>query len=124
MKAQLRPRDRLAAALGPDGRVYAIGGSNNGLEVDYVDAYGPMIAFAPASPAAGAMVTVSGSNFAPHAPVTLSFVGMSATIAVGVADGAGNLQGATFTAPPTGSYVVRAVDDFSLYPITRPLVVN
>jgi hypothetical protein len=49
---------------------------------------------------------------------------MSATIAVGVADGAGNLQGATFTAPPTGSYVVRAVDDFSLYPITRPLVVN
>ncbi|MGZ3429840.1 MAG: Kelch repeat-containing protein, partial [Polyangia bacterium] len=49
MKAQIRPRDRLAAALGPDGRIYAVGGSNNGLEVDFVDAYVPSIAFAPAA---------------------------------------------------------------------------
>jgi len=124
MKAQLRARDRLAAALGPDGRVYVIGGSNNGVEVGYVDAYGPTIAFAPASPAAGTMVTVSGSNFAPHAPVTLSLAGTSSAIANGVADGSGNLSGVTFSAPPSGSYVVRAVDDFSLYPVTRPLVVN
>ena len=124
MKSQMRPRDRLAAALGPDGRVYAIGGSNNGLEVDYVDAYGPAIAFAPASPSAGATVTVTGTNFAPNAPVTLSLVGTSGTLASGVADGSGNLAGVTFTAPPSGQHVVEAVDSFSLYPITHPLLVN
>ena len=124
MKAQLRPRDRLAAALGPDGRVYAIGGSNNGTEVDYVDAYGPTIALSPASPSAGATVTVSGANFAPDAPVLLTLASTGALLASGVADGSGNLAGVTFTAPASGSYIVDAIDSFSLYPIRRPLVVN
>lgn len=122
MTAALRARDRLAAAVGPDGRLYAIGGSNNGVEVAFVDAYGPTIAFAPATPAAGATVTVTGASFAPNAPVRLNILGVPIT--TGVADGAGNLVPVTFNAPNSGSHVVQAVDDYSLYPVTRPLTVN
>jgi hypothetical protein len=69
-------------------------------------------------------VTVSGANFAPDAPVLLTLASTGALLASGVADGSGNLAGVTFTAPASGSYVVDAVDSFSLYPIRRPLVVN
>lgn len=124
MTATLRARDRLAAAVGPDGRIYAIGGSNNGVEVAFVDAYGPTIAFAPATPAANATVTVTGANFAPNAPVRLNMLDLGVAITTGVADGAGNLVPVTFTAPNSGSHVVQAVDDYSLYPVTRPLTVN
>jgi hypothetical protein len=124
MTATFRARDRLAAALGPDGRIYAIGGSNNGVEVAFVDAYGPTIAFTPATPTAGAIVTVTGAHFAPNAPVTLTVQDLGVSAATGVADAMGNLPPVTFTAPPTGSHVVQAVDDYSLYPVTRPLVVN
>ena len=80
--------------------------------------------FAPASPSAGATVTVTGTNFAPNAPVTLTLAGAGGPLASGVADGTGNLAGVTFTAPASGTYTVEAVDSFSLYPITHPLVVN
>jgi len=125
------PRARLAAALAADGRVYALGGSYGGsTEKDLVEAYGPVFQLDLAQASAGATVSVKqGDNFAANATVSFSLVHAGTTTPIG--SGTTDAQGVLATpvalglpSVPAGSYVVRAVDNRSLYPVVRPLQVQ
>jgi hypothetical protein len=124
-------RARLAAAMAADGRVYALGGSVAGMaELKTVEAYGPVFTVDATSAAAGAKVHVTaGSNFATNATVTFSLVqgGNSTILGSSTSDGSGVLAAPvelTVPAVAAGSWMLRAVDNRSQYPVVRPLMVQ
>jgi hypothetical protein len=114
------PRGFSGGAVGPDGRVYAVGGHNVAVPLASVEAYGPTIALSPTTAAPGAMVTVSGANFAASARIAVMFGTTPVAIAVTDATGAASL---TFTVPAatSGKYVVTGRDVRSQYPVTATL---
>jgi hypothetical protein len=61
----------VGAATGADGRIYAIGGSNNAGPLSSVESYGPAFSLVPSVGLPGATVSLSGTNFAPNATVTV-----------------------------------------------------
>ncbi len=114
----------VAAAVAPDGHIWAVGGSTNP-ELDgfkTVLIYGPTVAVTPPAAAAGAMASVSGNNFAANATVSVYF-GSTATAPVGT--GTTNASGAlaaaiSFRVPnlAAGEQALIVMDDRSQYPIT------
>jgi hypothetical protein len=114
----------LAAAVGPEGRVHAIGGFENGNYSKRLEVYGPFVTLQPQMGVAGSMSAISGNNFAANARVTVRF--NNVVVGTGMTDGSGALGGVTFQVPAIGAglYAVTAVDHKSLYPVTIPFQVN
>jgi len=118
-----------AATVGPDGRMYTLGGVYNGApNTDSVEVYGPAVSIAPSIAAAGDTITLTGNNFAAMAEVRV-YLGSAkgAALEVGTTDHAGALNSPiAFRVPavPSGNYVITVVDDKSRYPVTWPLRVR
>jgi hypothetical protein len=115
------PRDYAAAAVGSDGRIYVTGGSDNMTfnPTSAVEAYGPITTLSAATGAAGASLTVSGSNFAINATVNVYFDKVTATpIATGTSDGVGALPAVTWKVPAVaaGAHRLIIVDVRSQFP--------
>jgi Kelch motif protein/IPT/TIG domain-containing protein len=109
------------AAVGSDGRIYVAGGSNNMSfnPTSSVEAYGPVTALSAPSGAAGAQLTVSGSNFAVNAAVNVYFdSAASAPIATGTTDAVGGLASVNWTVPAVaaGAHRLIVVDVRSQFP--------
>jgi hypothetical protein len=113
-------RRGFATAIAPDGRLFAMGGDDRVTEVASVEVYGPVVALAPASAAPGAMVAVTGSNFAASAAVAVTLAGV--VVASGVTDANGNAT-LDFAVPNLGqgTYKVAAIDARSQYPVAAEL---
>jgi hypothetical protein len=121
-----RARTALAATVGPDGRIYAIGGSVGTDAMAYVEVYGPIISLSSASGAAGSTLTVSGSNFAKSCAVDVS-IGTQPNIASGNTDGVGSLTANIQLSVPSlaaGTYQVIAVDRCSRFPVHQPFTIH
>jgi N-acetylneuraminic acid mutarotase len=121
----LHARNTMGSTVGADGRIYVFGGDDAGT----AEAYGPKIAVTPNIGAVGSMVTVTGSNFAAHAPVSVYLDSRSSQpIASGTTDDHGTLTAAIWVTLPAvvaGSpHVLVVVDDRSRYPVTAPFTVN
>jgi hypothetical protein len=118
-----------AVTVGPDGRLYAIGGVYDGAaNTDSVEIYGPAVSITPSTAAPGDAITLTGNNFAAGAKVRV-YVGPDAgtPLEIGTTDGAGALSSSiVFRVPslPPGNHVVTVVDDKSRYPVTIPLSVR
>ena len=115
------PRVYAGAAVGADGRIYVAGGSDNMTfnPTNAVEAYGPVTTLSAASGAAGASLTVSGSNFAVNAKVNVYFDSTTGTpIATGTSDAVGALPAATWTVPSVaaGAHSLIVVDVRSQFP--------
>src|SRR5262249_32727053 len=102
-------RTLLGAALGADGRVYAVGGANPQTNTYYGnnEAYGPSISVSPTSGFLGQSVTMSGSNFGANATVRV-YLGTVATgtlLATTTSNGSGGLPGGqvSFSVPLTAT---------------------
>jgi hypothetical protein len=113
--------------VGSDGRVYAVGGITSGA-LGTVEAYGPSIAMAPTSGQAGASISLSGSNFAANANVSVHFgVLTGQLLGTGVTDASGALVAPiSFKIPPVtpAAYKVFVSDDRSQYPVNATLTVT
>jgi Kelch motif len=115
-----------AVTVGPDGRLYALGGIYNGAtETDSVEVYGPVVSVTPSLAMPGSKMTLTGSNFAAHATVRAFLLGPSsgAPLATGTTDATGALRAAVvFPAPSVaaGDYVITVVDDKSRFPVRVP----
>jgi hypothetical protein len=118
-----------AVTVGPDGRLYAMGGVYNGTEnTDSVEVYGPAASLSSSNAAAGDTITLTGNNFAAGATVSV-YLGPAtgAALAVGMSNGVGALDTSIAVRVPAvapGNYVVTVVDDRSRYPVRLPLRVN
>jgi hypothetical protein len=114
-------RVQLGAAVGPDGRIYAVGGLDGAGAVSAaVEAYGPVIALSAGAGAAGSHVQVTGDNFAPSAQVDVFFAGAPAALGTGSTDPSGVLTAPidlTVPSLPPATYPVRVVDRRSLFPV-------
>jgi hypothetical protein len=117
-------RAGVAAAVAPDGHIWAAGGTTN-FELDgfkTVLIYGPSVTVAPAAAAAGAMASVSGSNFAANATVSVYFGSTTtAPVGTGTTNASGTLAAAiSFRVPnlAAGEQALIVMDDRSQYPIT------
>src|SRR5205823_5159694 len=122
-------RRSLAATVGPDGRIYAVGGeTGNGFApTTSVEVYGPVVTANPSSAAPGTSVTVTGNNFAASAAVSVYLGPSTGTLLkTGTTSSTGALAPITFTVPnvPSGDSVLTVVDDRSQYPITLFFRVN
>ena len=114
----------VAAAVAPDGHIWAVGGSTNP-ELDgfkTVLIYGPTVSVTPTAAAAGGMASVSGSNFAANATVSVYFgATTTAPVGTGTTNATGALTAAiSFRVPnlPAGDQALIVMDDRSQYPIT------
>lgn len=120
-------REYLGGAVGSDGRVYAVGGYT-GSAVGTVEAYGPAVAMAPTSGQAGASISLSGSNFAANANVSVRFgVPTGQVLGTGVTDSSGALVAPiSFKIPAVtpAAYRVFVSDDRSQYPVNATLTVT
>ncbi len=114
-------RSTAGCTLGRDGRIYAIGGQIGSTTLNTVEAYGPRLTASPAVISAGALLTITGDNFAPSATVVFTFGAASSTpVATGITNAAGVIVGPLSFAVPavaSGSYEVHAVDNRSRYPV-------
>ncbi len=111
-----------SAARGSDGRLYAMaaGGLGNPLA-----AYGPVLALSARSIAAGAVLTVQGTNFATRAAVKLSWDDATSAIATGQTDDQGRLSPVSVPVPGTpGRHRLYAEDDRSRYRVSAPCTVE
>jgi hypothetical protein len=118
-----------AVSIGPDGRLYAIGGqTGNGVYSSSVEVYGPAVAVTPANAPAGAAVRLRGTNFAAKAVVSVYFGSIGGTLlATGATDGTGALvPSLTVSVPsaPAGDRYFTLVDDKSRFPVTVPFTVD
>jgi hypothetical protein len=111
----------VAAVVGDDGRIYALGGGLAPASNQAV-AYGPTISLAPRSGSPGTLVAAQGSNFAANAPATFTMGGQ--VIAQGKTDLGGYIK-FDFLVPPaiSGTYRIRGVDQRSAYPVSTRFVV-
>ena len=111
-------RDACMASVGPDGRLFVFGGRVTTIAQASGEAYGPRLHLGADHGAAGAMITVTGDNFAPNASVRI-YVGAVA-VELAHTDGTGALPSTSIRIPPiaAGTSRVRAIDDHSLYPVT------
>jgi Kelch motif len=117
------------AAVGGDGRIYALGGSNSTSSgLGSVEVYGPTVSPSPSSVAAGAQVTLTGSNFAAGATVSVWLDQASGPPLVSATtDSNGALSSSiqiTVPAATSGKHSLVAVDDLSQYPATAPLTIQ
>jgi hypothetical protein len=115
-------RYRHGVAVGGDGRIYVVGGSDLLGFVRTVEAYGPLIASNPDHQKAGQTITVTGSNFAANATVSFSLDSAhAATIGTGATDATGALV-ATIVSVPAGAAAgatrLYAADQRSRYPVS------
>jgi hypothetical protein len=129
--SMLTPRASFATVQGADGRIYALGGiAPNGAALQTVEAYGPTFTLSPTSGAAGATVTVNGSNFGPSAAVTVYWgtVATGTQVGTGASDASGTITPAiTFTVPggtTSGTYPVTVVDNKSNFAVNALFVVH
>jgi hypothetical protein len=137
--AQLNvPRFSGVALVGPDNRIYFMGGYVNGsgdmgtglIPTAIVEAYGPAMAVAPGTGTAGATnVSISGGNFAANAIVDIFFGDRaSAPVASGSSDANGNISAPIdFIIPvsaSSGSAKIFAVDRKSRYPAVTTFAVQ
>lgn len=114
-------RSGLGAVVSPDGHLYAVGGET-GIGTSTVEIYGPVVNVSPQVAVPGDSVTVTGSNFAANATVSLYFGSVNgAAIATGTTDSSGKLIAPlNFKVPslPAGNQPLVTIDDRSEYPIT------
>jgi hypothetical protein len=117
-----------AAAVGPDGRIYVVGGANVSGGLTSVEVYGPAPSSSTNADTAGSVITLAGNNFAAHANVSVRFGDpMGAVAATGTTDAKGALAPIMLTVPPTspsGPTRIWFVDDRSRYPVSIPFTVN
>jgi hypothetical protein len=132
------PRLSGVALVGPDNRIYfmggyAMGGADMGAGANpsaVVEVYGPAMAVAPGTGTAGATnVSITGSNFAANAVVDIFFGDPASTpVASGNTDADGNISAAVnFIIPANatpGSAKIFAVDRKSQYPAVTTFAVQ
>ena len=112
-----------AVTVGPDGRLYALGGVANGsTPTDSVEAYGPVVSISPDVVDSGDTIRLSGHNFAAHANVRIR---MATPLVNDAVVGTTNAEGALpspvslhVVDAPSGSHAITVVDDKSRYPVT------
>jgi hypothetical protein len=122
------PRASLGVTLGPDGRIWAIGGAG-AASVGTVEIYGPELEISPLQGPVGTQIQIGGSNFAASATVSIR-VGSLDSPEVGTAET--NEAGAlttpvVFTVPEgtkPGIITIHAIDDRSHFPVRRQFEVN
>lgn len=122
------PRHRHALVRGPDGRLFAIGGTSpSGAAMDSVEAFGPAVTLSTEVGAVGSSVTVTGDNFAPNASVEILWGGVGgAVLATGNSDADGSLgAGIQFQVPAVspGTFTVVTRDQVSSFPVANPFTV-
>lgn len=126
--ANLTARYNFGAAIGVDGRIYAAGGTTTGGVTGVVEAYGPVVSVSPSGATRGATATVTGSNFAASANVTVHFGDVkAAAIASGTSDASGNLSAPIAFAVPNvlpATYRIYVVDDRSQFPVSAAFTVT
>jgi hypothetical protein len=116
-------RSGLEAVIVPDGHIYAVGGYDqlNAQGLNTVEVYGPVVSLSAEGAAPGESVTVTGSNFAANATVSVRFGGAQGQVLGSARTGAtGTLPtGMTFTIPnlPAGDGTLTILDDRSRFPI-------
>jgi hypothetical protein len=118
------PRYGIGLVVDLTGRIWAVGGSTNpefaGEAI--VQIYGPSVSVSPTAVPAGGTATVSGSNFAANANVSVYINSATGTpLATGTTNASGALNaGIKFTVPSLagGEVGLIVVDDKSQYPIT------
>ena len=121
-------RASLGVTLGPDGRIWAIGGAG-AASVGTVEIYGPELSLSPLQGPVGTQIQIAGENFAASATVSIR-VGTLDSPEVGTAETseAGALTTpVVFTVPEgtkPGIITIHAVDDRSLFPVRRQFEVN
>ncbi len=121
-------RASLGVTLGPDGRLWAIGGTG-AASVGTVEIYGPALSLSPLQGPVGTQIQIAGSNFAANATVSVR-VGALDAPEVGSAetDETGDMTTpVVFTVPPgtkPGIITIHAIDDRSLFPVHREFEVN
>ena len=122
------PRWRHGAAVGIDGRIYIVGGSDLAGLPRVVEAYGPIVALSASTVALNATVQVSGSNFARNTSVVFSLDSAAAApIGTGTTDGLGVLAATTVKIPAgaaTGTTRLYATDARSRYPVSVKLQIT
>jgi hypothetical protein len=92
-----------------------------------LEVYGPVVSANPSSAPPGGSVTVSGSNFAANANVSVYLGPVTRTLLkTGTTNSMGALAPITFNVPniPSVTTVLTVVDDRSQYPITLFFRVN
>jgi hypothetical protein len=92
-----------------------------------VEVYGPLVSISPSSATPGALVYVTGNNFAANASVSVYLGTTSGTLlATGRTTAGGVLSPTIVFASPAqaAAGVVTVVDDKSRYPITLAFTVN
>jgi hypothetical protein len=112
-----QPRFQFGASVAADGRIYAIGGGASASTVlASVEIYGPVLKLDRYTATAGTTVAVTATNFAPSAPIGVTFDG--ALIAVAATDTTGSVA-LSFVVPAlaTGVHSLVALDDKSQYPV-------
>jgi hypothetical protein len=114
----------VGAIVAPDGRIWAVGGGTNP-EFDgftTVQIYGPVGSVSPQAGAPGSTVSVTGSNFAASANVSVYVGAVSGTpLATGTTNAAGAIAAPiSVSVPnlPSGAQPLIVVDDRSQYPIS------
>jgi hypothetical protein len=117
-------RTGVGAAVTPDGHIWAIGGTTNP-EITgeaTVQVYGPSVSASPTMGPPGTSVSVTGSNFAASATVSVYFTAVSGSpLATGSTDANGKLTSAITLKVPSlagGAQPLIVIDDRSQYPIT------
>jgi hypothetical protein len=112
------------AVIVPDGHIWVVGGLASDLvtALSSVEIYGPVVAATPQSGAPGDTVTITGSNFAKNATVSV-YLGSPAGISLGTGttDGTGALTVSIgFSVPnvAAGGQTLIVVDDRSQFPIS------
>jgi hypothetical protein len=121
-------RASLGVTLGPDGRIWAIGGAG-AAAVGTVEIYGPVLQISPLQGPAGTQIQIAGTNFAASATVSIRVgsldspeVGSAETSEVGALT-----TPVVFTVPAgtkPGIITIHALDDRSLFPVRREFEVN
>jgi N-acetylneuraminic acid mutarotase len=125
-------RTRAAATVGPDGRIYVFGGQippggpGPAEALDSVEAYGPLFTLSPTHAQAGATVTLTGSNFAANAQVSVYLDYNDITVIKSATSNASGAVSMSFTVPSTyvGGHIFKAVDDKSQYAVTQGFVTD
>ena len=127
-------RTRAAAVLGPDGRIYVMGGQippggpGPASPLNSVEAYGPVFTVSPTHGQIGSTVTVTGSNFAANANVSINWSLGSPVLIKTVPSTATGTVSTTFTVPAgsatSAGYQVQLMDDHSQYQVTAGYIVD
>ena len=122
-------RINMGAAVGPDGRIYAIGGFSFFGDTRTTYVYGPSATFSPVKGKVGAQINIAGGGFAANTTVSLYWdKSGGALLATGATDPWGNLKSPlSFTVPPgatKGTHKVVLLDNVSLYPCTEKFAVT